>query len=160
MLDLVLGPFRSGKTGYIIDILKKEINAKSNPLVLVPTRILRDEFSLTTAGAAGGYPGRIVYTLGEFVQSILSSSRHNLRQISEFESYVIIRMIIERNKNKFVYFRDIGIYSGVIRLIYSVIMELRAGSTLAGCEDIRVHASRGVGIRPRKTNGRTFPGLR
>jgi|GEM_PF-2091022 len=137
MLNLIQGPFKSGKTAYVLNIIKHDIASKSNPLVIVPTRILRDEFMSLLAEETGGFAGKIVYTLGEFMQTVLLLAKNYPGQISDFESYIIVRMIIEKNKKKFGYFRDIDSYGGVIKLIYSLIMELRAGSTIRGCSDIK-----------------------
>lgn len=122
-----MGEFGSGKSSFILSRLEEDWEKGGIPTLIVPSRIQRDKFSRELSIKLSGYTGRIVYTLNEFLQKFLEEKFTSLSVINDFESYILLRMIIEENKNQLLYFKNIDAYSGVIRLMYSLVTEMRAG---------------------------------
>ncbi len=150
MVTIIRGGFKSGKTELILSHVEKEIKEKRQPLLLVPSRIQRDEFSGRIAKDISGYAGRAVFTFGDVLKQALPDERCPFHSISDFESFILIRLIIEENKTKLHYFKNIEMYSGVVRLIYSLIMELKAGMVLGDYEKIKNSAMKKTGREAEK----------
>jgi ATP-dependent helicase/nuclease subunit B len=130
-MKIIIGKPKSGKTSFILDSVYKMLSGKQSPLVIVPTRFRKDSLIADTACKTGGFAGRVFATLNELAPQVISVSEfaRNTRvvSISSFEAYLMVKMIIEEIKDDLIYFKEIELYEGVVNLIFSMIMELRAG---------------------------------
>lgn len=137
MIRIVSGKPGSGKTAHILKFAAGEISARKRPLLLTPTRFLKDRFSSRIAGETGGYAGTLVATDVELVQAIVerSGGAASLRRISDFESFLLVREILEDGRDKLEHFGRAVDYEGVVNLIYALVVELRASAVLHGAEE-------------------------
>ena len=63
MIDLITGPFRSGKTAAVVSRIRKELDEGRFPLLAVPSRMQRDALSLRLSAVSGkGYAGKVICT--------------------------------------------------------------------------------------------------
>lgn len=131
MIDLITGPFRSGKTGQVISRLKEELDAGRSPILAVPSRMQRDALSLRLSSALGkGYAGKVIYTLSEAVKESVRDLSEPLTVISDFECYILFKLLFEENRKKLRYFNNTRSGSGILKLIYSSITQMRDGILL------------------------------
>lgn len=131
MIELITGPFRSGKTAAVLSRVKEETEAGKAPLIVVPSRMQRDALSLRLSGSLGkGYAGKLIYTLGEAVQEAGAGLTRPLSVISDFECYILFKLLFEENQQKLRYFGNIPSGGGVLKLIYSSVARMRDGVLL------------------------------
>lgn len=140
MLNLILGKAKSGKSYELFKQINNDINMGLMPMVIVPTRLAKDSLTKKLARERGGFIGKLFFTLAEVVSSIIENSdfarANDISTISDFEAYILVKLIIEENKNNLLYFKNIDEYGGVVDLIYSIITELRAGIVLNSDSDM------------------------
>lgn len=129
MVNIIKGRMKSGKSEKILEYIRDELDKYNKPMLLVPSRTQRDYF-IQKLASNNGFAGKTVYTFDEAVSFVIASEGGNFPSITGFESFILLKLIIEENKKKFVYFKNIGLSSGIIRLIYEIIIELRAGIIL------------------------------
>ena len=133
MVTVIRGPFRSGKSSKILGFVRKALDAGQNPVLIVPSRLQRDIFIKELLGEKG-FAGKVIFTLNELVQSVIASLNGKIAEISDFEAFILLKLIIEENRSRFSYFKDIESSGGLIKLIYSIVSELRAGGIKNGEE--------------------------
>jgi ATP-dependent helicase/DNAse subunit B len=129
MISIIKGKFKSGKTSSILSRVSREIEEGRAPLVLVPTRMEQDELTRKLAislPSQRGFAGKVFFTLSEILDFIILKSGVKAARLNNFEAFILIKLIIEENKADFIYFQNMDSYPSVIRLIHSILMELRA----------------------------------
>ncbi len=135
-MQLILGPASSGKTTRLMQDFQADLDAGRDCLLILPTRILKDRVSMDLARQRGGLLGTRVTTLNQYIQHTIDSSvfarSHPVNRISNFESYLMIKLLIEQHSSTFEYFRDLDQYPGLIRMIYSMVQEMRSSSDYFG----------------------------
>lgn len=134
MFTVYRGAARSGKTARILEMMYAELDTGHEPLLIVPTRYLKDMLSRRISEERGGFTGKLIVTLNELVNGIVSDpatgASLTLQRINDFEAYLLIDFIIQEMKNELVYFKNSVSNSGIVKMLYSLISELRASMVL------------------------------
>ncbi|NPV01159.1 MAG: hypothetical protein HPY53_07235 [Brevinematales bacterium] len=133
-MKILKGKPKSGKTARFIDETARLLKSNNEPLVIVPGRFQKELFIKKLSAATGGFTGRPVFTLDEFIRATVENSAyrksHPVNALSDFETFLIIRLIAEKRAPDFRYFMDIQNSPGIIRMLHSLILELRAAAIL------------------------------
>ena len=133
-MKILRGKPKSGKTARFIDEIAYLLKSNNEPLVIVPGRFQKELFIKKLSAATGGFTGRPVFTLEEFIRATIENSSfrksHPVNTLSDFETFLIIRLIAEKRAPEFRYFMNIQDSPGIIRMLHSLILELRAAAIL------------------------------
>jgi hypothetical protein len=107
-MRLILGSPGSGKTTRVLESVCAELQAGKRPLLVVPTRYLKDRFTSRIAGSMNGFAGTAVTTLSDLVANVVDSANlpEAVRTITDFESFLLVREILENNRARLEYFGD------------------------------------------------------
>lgn len=133
MVQFIRGELRSGKTATVLSGVHACISKSEEVMLIVPSRIQRDYYTAVLAGEKG-LAGKVVYTLNEAVEAVVQTLPEKICRLSDFESFILFKLIVEEKRKDFQYFKDVGQHSGVNRMLYSIITEMRAGNLLRESE--------------------------
>ncbi|OHD54613.1 MAG: hypothetical protein A2Y33_04390 [Spirochaetes bacterium GWF1_51_8] len=133
-MNILFGKPKSGKTSRIVKTVRKDIEARRQPLLLLPARYLKDSLTLRLAKEMGGFAGKTLFTFDEIVRAVVERSdfrkQGRIAVLSDFETFLLIRLIAQDISSEFKYFKNIHSYPGLIELLHGLIRELRAATLL------------------------------
>ncbi|SFB90362.1 ATP-dependent helicase/DNAse subunit B [Brevinema andersonii] len=121
-MKILLGDFGSGKSTAILKEAITCLKNKENIWIVVPSRHQKDALLLNIMQNLGVLVGSPILTFNDLKRKLNLYLPHS---ISNFEKFVIISSIIQRQEKKFRFFKDINKRPEIIKMIYRLISSLR-----------------------------------
>lgn len=125
-ITFILGKARSQKSSLILSQFQKELNEKRRPLLLLPSRYLKDRLSLRLTRERKTLTDAALSTLSSLSEEILKLSGKDFPKISDFEAFLTVKALFDQNQNKMRYFRELSSSGTAVKLLYSLISEIRS----------------------------------
>lgn len=121
-MKILLGDFGSGKSTLILKEAIKCLKNKENIWIIVPSRHHKDVLQLNIIQNLGVLVGSPVLTFNDLKRKLNLNSPQS---ISNFEKFLIISRIIQRQEKQFRFFKDINKRPEIIKMIYRLVSSLR-----------------------------------
>ena len=127
-LNIVLGKPKTGKSSYIYEKIKEDINNKKDVILFVPSQLRQEtENKYMEVLKEDGIIGVNITTISEYIKEcILRLGLYSdEKYVSKLDKQIILADVVSKQKNNLHVFKNVSKKEGFLQLIYIYIDLLR-----------------------------------